>query len=984
MANVVQSLDPRASGSHAAASVDAESLLAALPDGVTTLDRHGELTYANDAAARLFGFPTARELLSATTDQRLTAFDIRAARELPWSMALRGDRCSEELIRVVISATGEERIASVTSSPLHDSAGMVVGCINRFRDVTAEAPQHGQLDVDRTIIRIATAFANELDIDKLVQKITDEATAVTGAQFGAFFFNSTDASGGKYMLYTLSGAPIEAFSRFGMPRATPLFGPTFRGEGTIRSDDVRKDPRYGQWDPHRGMPKGHLPVVSYLAVPVASARGEVHGGLFFGHAEPGRFSAAHERIIEAIAAQAAIALDNANLHRATQRQLEFTRLALAAGKLGTWEWDIVNKRVRWSPEIERMHGIAEGSFDGTFEMYQSDIHPDDRARVLESVREVLSSHRPHYLLYRIVRPDGAVRWLEAHGHIERDAAGQPVRLLGVCSDVTERVVGEETARRLASQLARSEEAEEARKRMTDVLEAVTDPFSVLHDDLTIEYVNAAGAASVGIPCEHLIGKNIYELFPAVADTAFPAAIEKVRVERVPQKLVEYYAPFQRWFESSYYPLRSGGFVSYSRDITALKHNEIMRERLMRQERLRADVSAILSRHASLPEILSGVCQSIVGALDVAFARVWTVDATGTVLELQASAGMYTHVDGPHARVPIGSFKIGKIALERAPHLTNDVLHDPRVGNPEWARRERMVAFAGYPLVVEDRLIGVLALFSRHELAEDTYSALRLIADLVAHGVERKRAAESLAEQARELARSNRELEQFAYVASHDLQEPLRTVSSYVQLIARRYQGKLDPKADEFIAFAGEGASRMQRLIEDLLSFSRVGTRGVEFASTSLGAVLAEVERDLAPTLREAGATVTSDSLPTLIVDRGRIAQLLQNLLSNAVKFHGSTPPAIHVGAVEQPDEWVLSVRDNGIGIEPQYFDRIFVIFQRLHGRAKYAGTGIGLAICKKIVDLHGGRIWVESSPGEGSTFFFTIPKQPRVSVERTE
>jgi signal transduction histidine kinase/CHASE3 domain sensor protein len=238
--------------------------------------------------------------------------------------------------------------------------------------------------------------------------------------------------------------------------------------------------------------------------------------------------------------------------------------------------------------------------------------------------------------------------------------------------------------------------------------------------------------------------------------------------------------------------------------------------------------------------------------------------------------------------------------------------------------------------------------------------------------ERKRAEEALALKAQELARSNADLEQFAYVASHDLKEPLRAVGGCVRLLQRRYGGKLDDRADEFIHHAIDGATRMEGLIDGLLAFSRVGTRGGKFEAVECEKALDTALRNLAVAIQESDAVVSQDPLPTVSADASQMVSLFQNLIGNALKFRRVAPPRIHVRAQSDGTHWRFAVRDNGIGIDSQYFGRIFGIFQRLHTRREYPGTGIGLAICKKIVERHGGRIWVESAAGEGTTFYFTL------------
>jgi light-regulated signal transduction histidine kinase (bacteriophytochrome) len=269
-----------------------------------------------------------------------------------------------------------------------------------------------------------------------------------------------------------------------------------------------------------------------------------------------------------------------------------------------------------------------------------------------------------------------------------------------------------------------------------------------------------------------------------------------------------------------------------------------------------------------------------------------------------------------------------------------------------------------------RLVDVMTASQRHRELLDEQK--RLVGERSAQLEEIKRAEEALQRMVEDLNRSNKELEQFAYVASHDLQEPLRMVSSFTQLLERRYGDKLDQSAKEFIHFAVDGAQRMQRLINDLLAYSRVQTKGKPLSPTDSLEALNVAQENLSMAIMESRAAVSHGNLPVVQADGTQLAQLFQNLIGNAIKFHGADLPHIHVSAEPKGEEWVFSVRDNGIGIAPEYFERIFVIFQRLHAGGTYPGTGIGLAICKKIVERHGGRIWVESQPGKGSTFYFTL------------
>ncbi len=290
-----------------------------------------------------------------------------------------------------------------------------------------------------------------------------------------------------------------------------------------------------------------------------------------------------------------------------------------------------------------------------------------------------------------------------------------------------------------------------------------------------------------------------------------------------------------------------------------------------------------------------------------------------------------------------------------------------------------------PLIARSVFVGALNIRSLQPYAYDESQLAQAerigaqIAGTIANSFayEKLEAAQGeLEKTAAELRRSNQELEQFAYVASHDLQEPLRKIASFCNLLESRYADQLDDRASTYLHYIVDGAMRMQALVNDLLLYSRVTTRGQEFAPANMDEILQEAQANLDVAIAECEAQVSCDALPAVFGDGTQLVRLLQNLIGNAIKYRGEAPPQVHLAAAKERDEWVFSVRDNGIGIAPEYAERIFVIFQRLHTREEYGGTGIGLAVCKKIVERHGGRIWVESAEGAGATFRFTLPQVP--------
>jgi PAS domain S-box-containing protein len=399
----------------------------------------------------------------------------------------------------------------------------------------------------------------------------------------------------------------------------------------------------------------------------------------------------------------------------------------------------------------------------------------------------------------------------------------------------------------------------------------------------------------------------------------------------------------------------------------------------------------LMRATAEAEFLEAVCRIVVE--DCGHTMVWVgfaeEDEAKTVRPV-AQAGFeagyldtlkVTWADTERGRGPTGTaIRTGQ------PSRCRNMLTDP--GFAPWRTEAIQRGYASslvLPLLAEGRAFGALTIYSKQPdgFSDDEVRLMTELADDLAYGITalrlraaKARAEEALRQTAEDLKRSNRDLEQFAYVASHDLQEPLRAVGGYVKLLQLRFPDRLDAKAQGYISGAFDGVTRMERLIRDLLAFSRVATRGDPFVPADLEDALGQALRNLEASVNSSRATIAHDPLPSLSVDAGQIRQLFQNLIGNAIKFHGEQPPNIHIGAQRQDGRWVFRVRDNGIGIEPQYYEKIFHIFQRLHTRKDYPGTGIGLAICKRIIERHGGTIWVESQPGQGSTFYFSLPDTP--------
>lgn len=791
---------------HVRRQLDApvELFLETISDGFLALDAGWKVSYANGAAAQMCGIPAEAMLGRASREIFAGAAGTTLDQQLHQAATLR------QPVEFETHYTPWQRWLHVKASPL-PKGGLAVFLDDITERKRAEAERAEALLCEKqareeaqTLNEIAAAMAGQLDLHKLIQIVTDGATKLTGAKFGSFFYNVLNEKGESYLLYTLSGAAREDFEKLGMmPRNTPVFGPTFRGAGVVRSDDITKDPRYGTMEPHHGMPPGHLPVRSYLAAPVISRNGEVIGGMFFGHPEPGRFTAQAERIAVGIAAHAAIAIDNVGLFSRLEEELA-RRKAAEGGLL-------------------LLGAIVDSSDDA---IISKDLHG-----VITSWNK--SAER-------------------VFGYTSAEAVGRSVADLLIPAD------RQDEEPKILERLARGERVDhfETVRRRKD--------GSLLDISLTIS------------PVKNPEGEIV-------------------------------------------------GASKIARDIT---------ERKRAEERLQSSEKSFRQLADAMPQI------------------VWTAGPDGAMDYYNARWYEFTGLaEGDLER---GLSIIHPEDLDRCVTAWRHAVETGERFEAECRFRDRLENrwrwFMGRALAARDNSGRIVKWFGTHTDID-----------------EQKTAAD-------ELRRANLDLEQFAYSASHDLQEPLRTIKIYSQILAGEHLPLSEPDAVEALAFLRSAATRMESLVQDLLAYTRINQMARPAECVDANAALAQVLGNLGGAIAESGAKITSEELPAVRVHSTHLQQLFQNLIGNSIKYRSpERSPSVQISSARHDDTWVFSIRDNGIGIAAAYKEQIFGLFTRLHNSDEYSGTGIGLAICKRIVERYHGRIWVESEPGRGSTFSFSLP-----------
>lgn len=904
-------------------------ILEFITDGVMVLDGEWRVTYVNRAAERLTGLPRDEVLGKDHWKLFPAAIGTTLHSELLRAAAQRESVDFEQFY------APSRRWSHVKAYPVPE------GLIVFFEDITArkESEQEHAAFLAREseareeaeiLNQVSRTLSAELDLKKLAQAATDAAAKLTGASFGAFY-NASKQEGEDYPLYTLSSASREAFDQVSLPRNAPLLEPVFRGSRIVRSDDILADPNYRTAEP----PHGIRPVRSYLAVPISGRSGDVLGGLVLGHPEPGIFTERAERLATGIAAHAAIAIANARLFATSEQEIEGRRMAeewryhseahfremIEALPAAIYTTDAEGLITHFNSAAVNLSGrvpeLGKDRWCVTLKLFRSNGEPleHDQSPMAEAVSGGGVSRGGEYIAER---PDGSRFWFTPYPTPLRDVEGRIIGGINMLVDITDRKAAERTSLLLSAIVDSSDDA-------------------IISKNLNgiITSWNKGAERLFGYTAGEVVGKPITILIPPDRLQEEPNILDRLkRGERV-----DHFETIRVRKDGSKLnisltisPVKDSwgiiiGASKIARDITDRKRTEAALRESENRFRQLAD---------SMPQMVWTARPD--GYLDYYNERWYAF--TGFSNETFGDAGWLSilHPDD----------------LKRCSQEWDACVASGKPFTIEyrfWDRHERRWRwFMGRALPVRGERGSIVKWFG------------------TCTDIDAQKSVED------EMRRANHDLEQFAYSASHDLQEPLRTLKIYSELLTSRYRDKLDGDALQFCDYLRAGATRMQMLVHDLLTYTQVSRFDTPLETVDANAALNETLANLAGAITESGAVISSERLPCVPIRGGHLKQLFQNFIGNAIKYRSpDRSPVIHVKAKQQGETWTFSVRDNGIGIDPEYKEQVFGLFKRLHTADEYSGTGIGLAICQRIVERYRGRIWVESEPGQGSTFLFTVP-----------
>jgi PAS domain S-box-containing protein len=669
-----------------------------------------------------------------------------------------------------------------------------------------------------------------------------------------------------------------------------------------------------------------------------------------------------------------VAERTAELRRSEAYSAEAQRLS----HTGSFGWKVSSGEIYWSEETFRIFQY-DRTTKPTMELVLQRVHPKDAALVKQTIERASQDGKDFDFERRLLMPDGSVKYVHVVAHALSDKSGS-IEYVGSAMDITEQHQARAALEKAFTEIKKSE----------DQLRIIIDTIPTLAwctlPDGSAEFINQRWLDYMGLSAEEARdwgwrvaihdedSTELVDTWRAAVATGEPFEAE-ARLRRADG---EY-----RWFLFRAVPLRDelGNIVQWygtNTDIEDRKQAEEIRTAQARQAGVRADVSAALSKPAHSGEFLRGSAEAIVRHLDAAFARIWTLNKEKNMLELQASAGMYTHLDGPHSRIPIGIQKIGLIAEEKKPHLTNDVMNDPRVTDKVWAQNEGMVSFAGYPLIVQDRVVGVMAMFARQRLSSATLDILASVADSIAQGIERKRAEEALRKAQVELAHVSRvtTLGELAASIAHEVNQPLAAIVTNGSACLRWLMGD-SPNLEEARETArhvirdGKRASEVINRIRAL-----VRKTDSEKAQLDINQAVEEVVNLTEHEAVRKGVALRTElagDLPFVVGDRVQLQQVILNLVMNGIEAMDTVtdrPREMVIRSCEhESDQLLVAVQDSGIGLDRQNLEKIFNTFYTTKPR----GMGMGLKISRSIVENHGGRLWaVPNDDGPGATFQFTL------------